>query len=106
MSNYNIVTTTNTLDASTYWDNTASIRNVLTIDDAVDFAFQFKNQNMQPYEDWLMGLLVEVGVDKMLPKLPVSKAIAAEAAGHILNHKLTVKAVRYLEIVAVMNERR
>lgn len=107
MSNYNIATTDNTLDATTYWDNTTTLRQV--INDAENTGYVIRNKDPLPYDDWLMGLLVSFGVDKSLTattwiSLPVSKLIAAESAGHITDHKLTDKAVRYLKIVELMNE--
>lgn len=109
MSNYSIGTTDNTLDATTYWDNRTTLREVITINDAENTGYVIRNKDHQPYDDWLMGLLVSFGVDKAFTaatwiSLPVSKVIAAEGAGHITDHKLTDKAVRYLKIVELMNE--
>ena len=99
-----------TTDANSYWDaSTMQVhRPVVMIDDRMPNTYQYKYYDRQVYDVWLLGLMVGFGVGNVIPQdtwigLPISKTIAAEGAGHITDHKLTDKAVRYLKIVEQMN---
>ncbi len=61
------------------------------------------------YDDWLMGLLIEHGVETVLPKIHFHYKTAAVCIGHIqpeqndetndYDYMLTKKAVRYLQML-------
>ena len=65
----------------------------------------------QPYDEWLMELVIKHGIGQPMRGIKMSwgKLSAAEAIGHMTVENgetvLTPKAKRYLEIVAIMEER-
>lgn len=65
----------------------------------------------QPYDEWLMELIIKHGIGQPIKHYTTTwgKLGAAEAIGHmtVVNGEsvLTPKAKRYLEIVAIMEER-
>jgi hypothetical protein len=65
----------------------------------------------QPYDEWLMELVIKHGIGQPIrhPGLTWGKLSAAEAIGHVVvvhgETVVTPKAKRYLEIVAIMEER-
>jgi hypothetical protein len=70
----------------------------------------------QPYDEWLMEMLIEHGVGSPFSHIPYSKEMAARGIGHIesketmamsgasVEHRLTPKAQRYLDIMNKENE--
>lgn len=83
----------------------------ISIDDTMDVAVSIVSRDPEPYEDWLMRMIIEFGVGNPIPamtynKYPYSKRLAAKAIEHTTTgNRITEKAKRYLEAVEIMKAR-
>ena len=100
-------------------DNTSAIRNTwettsFKLAEDNPNSITIANKDPEPYEDWLMRMVILHGVDTAIDNLvylgfPLSKRMVCDAANHIGlaqgGFMFTDKARRYLDAIEIMRAR-